>query len=336
MKKVSIIIVNWNGLNVLKDCLVSLEKLKYKNQELIVVDNGSSDGSIEFLEKYKNKKIILIKNSSNLGFAKANNQGYEKSSGQYILLLNNDTKVTPDLLGVLVNRLEKEADIGVIQPKIYIMDKKDYLDNVGSYLTRLGFLQHIGYMEKDSDLYSNEEVVFSAKGACMLIRREVIEKVGLFDSDFGSYFEESDFCWRVWLSGWKIIFCPKAKIYHKVGFTSKKQNQVMVNYHANKNRICTLIKNLQISNLITIGLLHLTINIGLGIYYLIRVKFSKSWMIWKSIIWNVVYIRKTLEKRHQVSKMRVKDDKEIFRYILKPINWSGMFRHFQKVEANFK
>lgn len=335
---VSIIIVNWNGLGILKDCLSTLVRVNYKDLEIIVVDNGSVDGSIEFLEefKFRGEEIILIKNSNNLGFAIANNQGFEKAKGAYILLLNNDTKVEPNFLSLLVKKLESEPQVGVIQPKIFIMDKKDYLDNVGSYLTRLGFLQHVGFMEKDSSIYNTERIIFSAKGACMLIKREVIEKVGLFDCDFGSYFEESDFCWRVWLAGWKVMFYPEAKIYHKVGFSSKRQNQIFVNYHSNKNRICTLIKNLNITNLFLIVSAHLLINLGLSLFYLIKLQLAKSWMIWKAILWNIWFLPKTLIKRSQVQKLRRVSDEFLFQDILKNINLINMWKHFLKVEANFK
>lgn len=140
---VSIIIVNWNGGEVFKECLASLSKLSYPNFELIVVDNGSSDGT---------EKLAVIKNKTNRGFAVANNQGYEKARGKYLLLINNDTLVQPDLLDVLVKKGENNPALSVLQPKIRIMDKPDYLDNAGSFLTRIGFLHHWGFLARQ--LYS--------------------------------------------------------------------------------------------------------------------------------------------------------------------------------------
>ena len=150
---VSVIIANWNGGDVFKNCLASLSKIDYPNWELIVVDNGSTDGSENVAANYqliKNKNLpsaepcslVILKNKTNLGFAKANNQGYEKAWGKYILLLNNDTKVERDFLLKLVERMERDPSIGVIQPKIYLMDKPGFLDNVGTYLTWTGFLEN--------------------------------------------------------------------------------------------------------------------------------------------------------------------------------------------------
>ncbi len=334
---VSIIIINWNGGEILKDCLKSLQKINYDNFELILVDNGSLDQSYQILNSLKFKaKKILIKNSSNQGFAIANNQGFKISKGEYILLLNNDTRVVPNFLNVLVKKIKENFDIGVIQPKIFVMDKKKYLDNVACYLTSTGFLQHFGYMEKDSNKFNRDIFTFSAKGACMLIRRDIIEKVGLFDSDFGSYFEETDFCWRVWNMGFKVLYYPKAYIYHKVGFSSKRQDQIFINYHSLKNRILSMIKNLETYNLIKIGIFHLFLLISLSLFYLLKLEFSKAWMIWKAIFWNILHLKKTLIKRRRVQNMRSQNDSETFKYILRPTSLKSMFFHFQKVEANFK
>lgn len=334
---VSIIIANWNGGEVFKICLDSLNKLNYPSWELIVVDNNSSDGSENFVIRYKQiKNHKLIKNKTNLGFAKANNQGYKKSRGKYVLLLNNDTKVTQNFLKVLVNKMEKDNNLGVIQPKILLMDKADYLDNVGSFLTRTGFLEHWGYMEHDSPRFNKEKEIFSAKGACMLIRKNVINEVGLFDKDFISYMEETDFCWRVWLVGYKVVFYPKAKIYHKVGFTSKKQNQIFVNYNSYKNRLASLIKNLELGNLFYIGSCHLVVSIFLASYYFLKFQFSKSQMILGAVWWNIIYLRKTLAKRKKIQSFRKIKDKNLFPIIMHPINLKAMFFHFVKIEANFK
>lgn len=330
---VSIIIVNWNGGEVFEKCLRSLSKLTYPNWELVVVDNGSNDGS----EKSKiNKKYKLVRNKKNLGFAEGNNIGFKYAKGKYILLLNNDTKVPTDLLDKLVDRMSEDNEVGVIQPKILLMDKPNYLDNAGSFLTMTGLLQHWGYMAKDSEEFNKEREIFSAKGACMLIRRNVIEKAGLFDSNFGSYFEESDFCWRVWLSGMKVVYYPATYIYHKVGFTSKKMNAVDITYNSNKNRIMSLIKNLDSKHIIIIFIPHLIFLILLSIYYFLRLQLNKVMTIWKAFAWNIFHIRSTLGKRQKIQKLRKISDGDLFKIVMVKTNIKEMFIHFTKVEKNFK
>lgn len=335
---VSIIIVNWNGEEVFRECLKSLAKIKYKNYELIIVDNNSVDGSENFYKKIKlnNTRTIILKNTQNLGFAPANNQGFKKSKGEFLLLLNNDTKVAKDFLNIMVEKMKSDNSIGALQPKIFLMDKKNYLDNAGSFMTRTGFLQHWGFMRKDSREFDQEREVFSAKGACLLIRTDVVKKTKLFDDRFVSYFEETDFCWKVWLVGKRVIYYPKTFIFHKVGFTSKKQNQIEVNFNSFKNRICSLLKNLDDRNLILIGGVHLILILGLSIYYLVKLEFYKSWMIIKSILWNLINIEETIREREFIKKIRKITDDEIFSKLMINMSFNEMFTHFGRVEANFK
>lgn len=328
MKKtplISIIIVNWNGGQIFRNCLKSLKKLKFTDYELIIVDNGSNDGTQE---------LATIKNKNNLGFANGNNQGYKKSHGRYIWLLNNDTLVGQDILNKLVKYLKQNPDVGVVQPKIRVMDKPNFLDNAGSYLTRSGFLEHWGYLQKDGPEYNKIKDIFSAKGACMLIRRKVIAKVGLFDPDFGSYFEESDFCWRVWLAGFKVQYYPDSEIYHKIGFTSKRLDPIGVNYASFRNRLCSLIKNLECKNFYIV-LVHLLLINALAFYYLFRLQLAKSMMVWRAISWNISHIADTLKKRRKVQEFRNKPDSEIFKTILTPLDYGKMFAHFIRTEKDF-
>lgn len=337
---VSIIVVNYNGRAVLPDCLASIKKIDYPNWELILVDNGSTDDSLKQINKIWPKKLkknlLIIKNTENLGFAPANNVGYQKSNGEYILLLNNDTKVTPDFLTKMVNRMKREKEIGAMQPKIHLMDRPAFLDNSGSFLNTIGFSNHWGFGQKDSKEFDKEREVFAAKGACLLTRREVIEKTGLFDDDFRSYFEESDFCWRVWMAGWKVIYYPKASIFHKLGFTSSKQSAVEINFHSLKNRIVSFIKNFELGNVIKFLGVHIVFLIALSFIYLSKLQFSKVNMITKAIWWNIINLRSTLRKRKEIQKMRSISDKQLLPTIMQKTDFGHMFAHFRQVESNFK
>jgi len=338
---ISIIIVNWNGGDVFKNCLKSLSKLNYPNWELIVFDNGSKDGSgterfIKSNFNNKNAKLKIVRSRVNKGFAPANNLAFKKTEGKYILLLNNDTIVPPAFLTKLVKKAESDSEIGVLQPKILIMDDPELLDNAGSFLTRTGFLQHWGFMKKDSREFSKEREIFSAKGACMLVRTSVINKVGLFDQDFISYFEESDFCWRVWLAGWKVLYSPVTQIHHKVGFTSKRLNQHKVTLISTRNRISSLYKNLSRKNLLFILFPHISFLIILGFYYLFTLQPSKAWMIWGAILWNFRHFPALVKKRAEVQKIRTASDKKLFKIIMQKTDIKEMLSHFASIEENFK
>ena len=148
MKKplVSIIILNWNGKKWLKRCLPTISKIKYKPLEVIIVNNGSTDDSGEFVKK-NFPKFRLLNIKKNRGFAGANNYGIARATGKYVLLLNNDTTVTPNFVGKLVEVMENDPTIGVIQPQLRSLIKKDLIDSAVSYLTSTGFMYHFGYMK---------------------------------------------------------------------------------------------------------------------------------------------------------------------------------------------
>ncbi len=325
--KVSIIIVNWNGGKVFEECLGSLEKLKYSNYELIIVDNGSMDGT---------QKFATIRNKKNLGFVGANNQAIKIVKGKYVLLLNNDTKVPPELLDVLVAKMESDSKIGVVQPKIFMMDNSGYLDNAGSFITKIGFFRHWGFQKKDSKEFDREKEIFAAKGACMIIRKDLIDKVGLFDEDYFAYFEESDFCWRVWLNGYKILYYPKTFIYHKVGFTIKRQNVSELNYHYYKNRIASLIKNLNNWNVLWIVPLHVILSFGIAFVFLVRGSIKNPLIILRAIWWNIVNISKTLKKRSRVQNSRTTSDKYIFKNVGQKVDFLKFFGDFKRVEKDLQ
>lgn len=322
---VSIIIVNWNGLDYLKVCLPSLFGQNYKNIEVIIVDNASKDGSIDYVKK-NFPKTAIIANSKNLGFAQANNIGYKKSKGEYVLLLNNDTKVTPDFLKNLINVLN-DKEIGIVQPKILLLDKPTYLDSVGAFLTPTGFLYHYGVNKPDQPKYSKRIYTYSAKGACILIRREVLEKTeiegNIFDPDYFAYFEETDLCHRVWLSGFKIAYEPKSVIYHKMGATSSKLDNSFVQYHSFKNRINSYLKNLGPLELLKILPVHLAVCEIAAVALLIQGKFSVCIAIQKAILWNFANLKITIKKRQIVQTMiRAKKDYQILPFIKKSVSFN--------------
>ena len=333
-KLVSIIIVNWNSKDDLAECLNSLVKIDYKNIEIIVVDNGSTDGSIELVEEYSRKIVLrLIKYRTNLGFAIPNNDGFKKAKGEYILLLNNDTTVEKDFLTKLVSVLEKDEKIGVVQPKIIFADSS-LLQSGGSFLLYTGFLYHFGYGKNPKAAkYRKQMEIFSANGACILLRRSVIEEVDLFDSDYFAYFEETDFCWRVWLAGYKILFVPNAAIYHKGGRTAKRFASSFINYHSFKNRIVSLLKNLGKRELLKILPLHLLFCELATLVYIFLGKPKAAFAIQRAVYWNIVNLGSTLKKRVFVqNRLRRIGDRKLMPQITKTVRLSYYYCLFTGLE----
>lgn len=324
MKKVSIIIVNWNGINHLKKCLPSLAKINYPNHEVIIVDNGSKDDSVSYIsQNFPQYKIV--KSKTNSGFAGGNNKGLPYAKGEYILLLNNDTIVTKTFLSELVKEIEKDENVGVVQGKLISMDFRDRLDSVGAFLTNTGFLYHYGYLQKNHKKYDRSIYLYTAKGACMMARSAVIKTVGLFDEEYFAYFEESDFCHRVWLAGYTIRYAPQSVIYHKIGGTTNAMRNSFIQFHSFKNRINTYIKNLGILELIQILPIHILLCEVAAFGFLFLRKPGHFIAVNKAIIWNITNLSNTLIKRRYVqTKIRKKSDKEIMKFIKK----SGSFKYY--------
>lgn len=218
---VSIIILNWNGKRYLKKCLDSVLKQNYNNFEIILVDNASTDGSIEFIKKgYRNeitlKKIKLILNSRNYGFAEGNNIGIAHAHGRYLVFLNQDTYVDKNWLINLVSYAQKNKKLGICGPKILDYDNPKIIQSKGSELDFLGTPYHRGFNEIDKNMPEDPKIVSFICGAAFLVKREVLNKLSYcFDPSYFAYFEEVDLCWRAKLLGYECVYVPSAVIYHK-------------------------------------------------------------------------------------------------------------------------
>ena len=238
---VSVIILNWNGKRYLKECLLSLKKQTYKNFEVILVDNGSTDGSVDYIKDNFGDFVKLIENKANLGFAEGNNIGIKNSSGKYILLLNNDTKADPLWVEELVKVAESDDKIGMCASKVLSFDNPKTIDNVGHLIYKDGLNRGRGRLEYDQGQYDNIEEVFLPSGCAALYRKKMLDEVGEFDKDFFAYSDDTDIGIRGRLAGWKCIYVPGAVIYHKYS-GSTSPYALFKAFHAERNRLWIAIK----------------------------------------------------------------------------------------------
>ncbi len=239
--KLSVIIPNWNGKHLLKICLPSLEKQSFKDFEVIIVDNGSKDGSVEYIEKYF-PEVKLIKLETNVGFSPAVNLGIKICVGEMMVLLNNDTEVDKDCLRNLVTTATKKKDVGFVAAKILNFKNRKLIDSAGDYIDAVGHADNFGRGELDGEKFSKPGFLFLATAGGSLFKREVFEKIGFLDHDFFAYMEDVDFCLRAQLSGIKGWYEPTAKIYHFHKATSSK-NPAFTEYLQYRNMTLTVIKN---------------------------------------------------------------------------------------------
>ena len=235
LPKISIIIVNYNGKELLQKCLESLFKTDYENFEVILVDNNSTDGSIEFVTK-NYPKIIVIKLDSNKGFAEPNNVGAKIAKGEHLLFLYNDTVTTSNFISEMVKVLQKDEQVAICQS--LLLRPNGDVDSSGDFIDKIGIV----YNSKTKIDQIKE--VSSARGACMMIRKKIFDKLGGFDEKFFFSFEDVDLGWRSWILGYKVVIAPNSIVYHSVGKTSSKLKSEAA-FHGLKNQLAMKITNFE-------------------------------------------------------------------------------------------
>ncbi len=264
---VSLIVINWNGEKLLRGCIDSLLKTDYDNLELIVVDNNSSDNSIEILETYGNK-VRIIQNRENSGYAKGCNIGIHEAHGKYISTLNNDIAVEPDWLRKAVDFLEKNRTVGGISPRQMNYFDRDKIDILFSVVHRdLSFIPYLDGVEWRGQVPAS--YVISINGASAVWRAEMLKELHGFNEIYHSFYEETDLCFRALTNGWKFVFLPDVIVYHMRSVSYKSVSSFMF-YLGQRNRRIMLLNNYPIIYLLKKSPLLLTIEIYRFILQLLR------------------------------------------------------------------
>jgi GT2 family glycosyltransferase len=239
---VSIIIPNWNGIRFLEECFQSIEKQTFSSFEVIFVDNGSADGSADWVAGQYGHLARVVRNEKNLGFAGGNNVGIHLAKGRYIVLLNNDTVVDRHWLEELIKPVDADFTIGMCASKVLSYDRPNVLEATGELLYRDGLNRARGHLEVDRGQYDLEAEILFPPGCGALYRKEVLEEVGHFDEDFFAYGEDADLGLRARLAGWRCIYAPQAVLYHK-GSGSTGRYSAFKAFYVERNRVWVAVKN---------------------------------------------------------------------------------------------
>lgn len=265
---ISVIIVNWNGLALLEECLGSLEGQTFRDFETILVDNGSSDGSAEWVRShYPNVRVLKL--NSNTGFSAGNNTGLKLARGEFIALLNNDTRVEPDWLDALYTCLQSDPNIAACDSRVLYNDQPHFIWSSGGSYTVAGSVFARLNREPDQKDDKQPADVFIAIACAALYRKKVIDEIGFFDEDYFNGYEDVDWSFRAHLFGYRIVNEPRARVYHKVSSTQVHNSPEFV-YHGQRNVSVTFIKNMPGSLLWKYWPLHL-IYMGGSFFYFAKV-----------------------------------------------------------------
>jgi GT2 family glycosyltransferase len=233
---VSLVVLNWNGASLLKECIESLKNLDYGNVEIIVVDNASTDGSAGVLAELESVRVI--RNETNLGYAAGNNIGFRAARGEYLAAINNDVVLDPAWLNDSVALLEKDTSIGIISGRQMNYFERDRIDALYSFLHASQIMFQEAFRDRFIPALHDRGPlrVLGASGASTLYRRKMIEELGGLDERLYAYHEESDLCLRAFLSGWKCVHVPSAVAYHRRSATFSRVPATMF-YYQTRNRV---------------------------------------------------------------------------------------------------
>ena len=236
---ISVIIPNWNGASHLPTCLESLRRQTCSSVEVIVVDNGSTDGSLELMaQEYPEVRVLAL--GENRGFAGACNAGMRTARGELVALLNNDTEADEQWLEEVVSAFQRYGDVGMVASKMLLFDQRDTFHTAGDFYRVDGKPGNRGVWQKDVGQYECEEHVFSACGGSAAYRKAMLDQVGTLDEDFFFSCEDLDLAWRAQLAGYHCMYIPRAVVYHKLSATG---GGVTASFHDGRNFVYLLIKD---------------------------------------------------------------------------------------------
>jgi GT2 family glycosyltransferase len=241
--RVTVVIPNWNGERFLEICLGSLRAQTFGDFETVLVDNGSSDGSVAFVEE-NFPEVRLLRLPENLGFSAAANAGIRSSTTELVVLLNNDTEVDSGWLEALVRAADERPEAGFFASKLVDFRDRRLLDGAGDALRRSGLPYRLGHGEVDRGQFEREAFVFSACAAAALYRRSVFEEIGLFDEDFFSNCEDWDVGFRAQLAGYRCVYVPGSVVYHVGSASTGGQKSALNTRLGAQSGINVLVKNL--------------------------------------------------------------------------------------------
>jgi len=238
---VGIVVLNWNRPDHTIACLTSLRELDYPSCEVVVIDNGSADGSPTAVRRLF-PGVAVVENGCNLGFAAGSNVGIAylvRRGVDYVLLLNDDAEVATDLLGVLVDVAEADPSIGILGPTIYYYDPANVIWSAGGSIDARGRARHLRLGELgDAGLKPVQDVDY-VTGCVLLVRREVVERVGALDERFFAYYEEAEWCARARRAGYRVVYVPRARAWHKIDPAARNHSRSYL-YLTARNRLLYL------------------------------------------------------------------------------------------------
>jgi GT2 family glycosyltransferase len=305
--KTAVVILNWNGKQLLEQFLPSIVKFNEGETDIYVADNASSDNSIEFVKKnFPSVKIVV--NSENGGYAKGYNDALQHIKADIYCLINSDIEVTKNWLSPVINTFQKEPNTAIIQPKLLDFKNKkkfEYAGAGGGFVDYFGYPYCRGrifnYLEEDKGQFNDISEIFWASGACFFIRSNVFHKLGGFDEDYFAHQEEIDLCWRAQNEGFEVKYVGLSTVYHVGGATLEESNprKTFLNF---RNSLLTILKNVPRKNFFQVIIVRLILDGVAGLKFMLELRPIHTWSILKAHLSFYKNLRKFIKKRRQIQR----------------------------------
>ncbi len=316
---ISIVIANFNGERYLRTCLTSLLKSSIRNCEIIVIDNNSTDTSIEIVKEFQKKdaRIIILQNKVNIGVPASRNIAISECRGEIVILLDNDTEVRRDSLKQLIKPL-KDKGVGAAQALLIDFENRNFVQMAGGHLIPqaiwlMGFYERQEYKDVKPKLGPGNIIAISA---ALAVKKEVMDKINGYDPLLFNYTDDLDFSWRIWIAGYRVVLAPQAIVYHYTKSVAKRANiganNFDVYYHMGKNSFRSIVKNYEPLNVIKYLPISLFVNLSRAILVVLRRgDFSALLATFSAIWWSFKTFPDLIQSRSKTQKMRKFSDKKI-------------------------
>jgi GT2 family glycosyltransferase len=308
--KTAVVILNWNGKKFLEKFLPGVLEHSSGFAEIIIADNNSHDGSLEYLAK-SHPGIRVIRLEENFGFAGGYNKALKEIDSEYYILLNSDIEVTKNWIGPVIGLMDSDHSIAACQPKIRSFkepEKFEYAGAAGGFIDKFGYPFCQGRLfqslEKDEGQYDETREIFWATGACLFVRSDVFHKLGGFDEEFFAHMEEIDLCWRAKNQGYKIMYCPSSKIYHIGGGTLPKNNSRKT-YLNIRNNVIMLFKNLEKGRLLRVMTARIILDFVAALKFLVDGGFKDMVAVIRAYLYFWSHLSRLRKKREKIPHLKV-------------------------------
>lgn len=321
---ISIVIANYNGRNYLRTCLSSLLKSSITNYEVVVIDNNSTDESIEIVKEFQknDSRIRILKNEINIGVPASRNIAISHCEGEIIILLDNDTEVQKDSLEQLIKPLVDDASVGAAQALLIDFENRNFIQMAGGHLIPqaiwlMGFYERQEYKDVKSKLGNSNIIAISA---ALAVKKEVLEKIGGYDNLLNNYTDDLDFSWRIWIAGYRVILSYKSIVYHYTKSVTRRanvgSNNFDIYFHMAKNSFRSILKNYETKNVIRYLPISIFVNTSRAILVLLRRgDFSALFATTLALWWFLKNLPDCLESRAKTQSIRKFNDKKILKEV---------------------